>query len=394
MKLNLNLGIFQISAKDFWRENEYGGKATIYVLVFVITVQIFRRLFGLRLRRSDSSVRVLNASITDSSAIGISEIVSNSDLRNLIDDLDGKGSESQKWESVIEKSNNLIYYNAKCCKPKDGPLKYISVTTFENCSTELLRDFYLDNKYRKEWDKTLVEHEQLQVYEQNGTEIGRTIKKFPLLTPREYVLAWRVWEGTDKTLYCYMKDCDHPLAPPQKKYVRVGLFRSGWRIRKVPGRDACEIKMVHQEDAGLNIEMAKLAFAKGIWSYVCKMNMALRKYALIRPMSGRCSLELIQKVPLELEMTRLEGSSSSPGFRKDKREAKDKKFLKRPSKKFIANGLLLLGGAVCLSRSHYMLGAKLAMVCILNKLVKHQAPSSPSEAKRHAHVESSSRLSR
>lgn len=37
--------------------------------------------------------------------------------------------------------------------------------------------------------------------------------------------------------------------------------------------------MVHQEDAGLNVEMARLAFAKGIWSYVCKMDDALRKYS-------------------------------------------------------------------------------------------------------------------
>lgn len=47
----------------------------------------------------------------------------------------------------------------------------------------------------------------------------------------------------------------------------------------VPGRDACEIAMVHQEDAGLNSEMAKLAFSKGIWSYICKMDAALWKYS-------------------------------------------------------------------------------------------------------------------
>lgn len=40
--------------------------------------------------------------------------------------------------------------------------------------------------------------------------------------------------------------------------------------------------MFHQEDAGLNTEMAKLGFAKGIWSYVCKMENALSKYPTIR----------------------------------------------------------------------------------------------------------------
>ena len=76
---------------------------------------------------------------------------------------------------------------------------------FENCTMEVLRDFYMDNEYRKQWDKTVVEHEQLQVDRTNGTEIGCTIKKFPLLTPREYVLAWRMWEGKDKTFYCFIK---------------------------------------------------------------------------------------------------------------------------------------------------------------------------------------------
>lgn len=50
------------------------------------------------------------------------------------------------------------------------------------------------------------------------------------------------------------------------------------KFATVPGRNACEIHMFHQEDAGLNAEMAKLAFSKGIWSYVCKMENALRKY--------------------------------------------------------------------------------------------------------------------
>lgn len=86
-----------------------------------------------------------------------------------------------------------------------GPLKYLSFTRFEKCCTELLRDFYMDNEYRKQWDKTVIFHNQLQVNEISGTEVGRTIKKFPLFTPREYVLAWRVWEGHDKTFYCFIK---------------------------------------------------------------------------------------------------------------------------------------------------------------------------------------------
>jgi hypothetical protein len=63
----------------------------------------------------------------------------------------------------------------------------------------------MDNEYRMEWDNTVTKHEQLQYDENSGVEVGRTIKKFPLLTPREYILAWRVWEANDKSFYCFIK---------------------------------------------------------------------------------------------------------------------------------------------------------------------------------------------
>ncbi|XP_021681660.2 uncharacterized protein LOC110665725 isoform X2 [Hevea brasiliensis] len=311
----------------------------------------------------------------------ISELVSETDLKILIENLDEKLTKNEKWENVIDKSNNLLSYSAKCCKPKDAPLKYLSVTVFENCSPEIVRDFYMDNDYRKQWDKALVEHKQLDVDKTNGTEVGRTIKKFPFLTPREYILAWRLWEGKDKTFYCFIKECEHPLAPQQRKYLRVGFFRSGWRIGKVPGRNACEIKMWHQEDAGLNVEMAKLAFARGIWSYVCKMDNALHKYNAFSHLQmgpAVTALSLIQKVPPGLEqMDIVVDTPANPavitmdGLLTDVN--KERKFLKKPSRKVLANGLLLIGGVICLSRGHSNLGVKVAMAYILTKLRKHNA---------------------
>lgn len=59
----------------------------------------------------------------------------------------------------------------------------------------------------------------------------------------------------------------------------------------------------------------------------------------------------------------------------DTGEAKEKKFLRRPSKKIVANGLLLLGGVIFLSRGHSSLGAKVALAYILTKLRKHDALS-------------------
>ncbi|KAI3977851.1 hypothetical protein MKX01_036691 [Papaver californicum] len=381
------LGGFLFLDEKFRKGNSPKVWFTILALGFILLFQFLKAFINNRY--NNRSVQVISTSGTTSvlpnSQTSISRIVSDADLRNLINELDEKNEENVEWVNVVDKRNSNVTYNVKSCKPKDGPLKYLSVTVFENCSTEVLRDFYMDNEYRKQWDKMIVEDDQLQIDDISGVEFGRTIKKFPLLTPREYVLAWRMWEGKDKTFYCFIKECENALVPRQKKYVRVGVFRSGWRIKKVPGRNACEIKLVHQEDAGLNVEMAKLAFSKGIWNYVCKMDAALRKYSpTAQPQSSsvKNAVTLMRKVPPELETTTettdrsLASTSTGSIVRQGTEEVNQKKkLIRKPSKKTIANGLLLLGGIVCLSRGHSALGAKIAMACILKKLAKHGNPA-------------------
>ncbi|MCL7045429.1 hypothetical protein MKW94_013508 [Papaver nudicaule] len=379
---------FLILDEKFWNGGNSQKKVwfTILALGFILLFQFLRGFIKNRNRSvqvtSTTETTTGTTSLGPNSQTSISGIVSDADLRYLINELDEKGEENVKWDSVVDKRNSNVTYNVKSCKPKDGPLKYLSVTIFENCSTEVLRDFYMDNEYRKQWDKMIVEDDQLQIDDISGVEMGRTVKKFPLLTPREYVLAWRMWEGKDKTFYCFIKECENALVPRQKKYVRVGLFRSGWRIKKVPGRNACEIKLVHQEDAGLNVEMAKLAFARGIWGYVGKMDTALRKYSPIarsKLSSVKNAVTLMQKVPPELETITettdcsLHASTSSGSIvRQGIEEVNEKKkLIRKPSRKTVANGLLLLGGLVCLSRGQSSLGAKIAMACILRKLAKH-----------------------
>ena len=48
----------------------------------------------------------------------IPEIVSDSDLKFLVDNLDKKLNEDEKWENVIDKKTNFLSYKAKCCKLK------------------------------------------------------------------------------------------------------------------------------------------------------------------------------------------------------------------------------------------------------------------------------------
>ncbi|XP_057769269.1 uncharacterized protein LOC130989323 [Salvia miltiorrhiza] len=357
----------------------YGWTWTLCVLLFISVC----RFLSIRRRRRRHARPPITSSFPAAAPLRTPPVISDADLKNLMDELDeSKCLGSNIWENVIDKSCNSISYRAKCCKPKDGvgPLKYLSVTTFEDCSVDVVLDFYMDSDYRMQWDKTVVKHQQLQLDQASATEFGRTIKKFSsLLTPREYVLAWKLWRGTDGSFYCFSKECEHPLAPKDRKFVRVAVFRSGWRIRKVPGRNACEIRMVHQEDARLNVEMAKLAFAKGIWSYVCKMDDALRKYSVKNQHElgsvGGARLS-IQKVPAEFEVT--DNSISTVDEEKavvsgNQHRSNKTKLRRMPSSKLIANGLVLLGGAICLSRGHSSLGSKVAMAYLLTKLTKRGA---------------------
>ncbi|KAL3632179.1 hypothetical protein CASFOL_025163 [Castilleja foliolosa] len=387
----------------FWRENKIMGgdadgctwKWTVAILLLIFTCRLLTSRFRSLFRRPPSSVSVSVKPKSDDASLPslrTSGIICDLDLKNLINELDEKNN-TLSWENVIDKSTDSISYQAKCCKPKDEPLKYMSVTTFEDCSVELLLNFYMDNSYRMQWDKTVVQHQQLQLDHGSGTEFGRTVKKFPFLTPREYVLAWKIWQGMDGSFYCFSKECEHPLAPKEKRCVRVAVFRSGWRIRKVPGRNACEIRVVHQEDAGLNVEMAKVAFAKGIWSYVRKMNDALRKYSVggqhqVNSAVGAYMSLPIQKVPPEYDEVmdnKISTVNSSPTVNDHlgtcRPEAR-KKLANWPSSKLIANGLVIIGGVVFLSRGHSSLGTKVAMAYFLSKLTKHAASSN--NASKHA----------
>ncbi|WOG89429.1 hypothetical protein DCAR_0208667 [Daucus carota subsp. sativus] len=370
-------------------ESRIAGESLIYTAGVVLFILICRFITALRklyfsnpriapghpIRRSSSN----NTASPSSQQLGNSSIISDSDLRTLINNLDGRLTDgTEKWENVIEKSNSRLSYSAKCCKPKDSPLKYMSVTVFEDCSAQLLKDFYMDNSYREQWDNTLIEQNLLQAGDRDGVEIGRLVKKFPLLTAREYVLAWKLWEKEEDTYYCISKDCEHSLAPRQKKYVRVKYLRSGWMIRK--GKNACEIRMIHQEDAGLNPDMAKLAFAKGIWRYITKMDDALRKYSVINNIQISSAVnanDFVQKVPTAVgtldssnARAKREFSAESSDNRQVTEELNSRRSSRRPSCKLVTNSLILLGGVICLSRGRPNLGAKVAMSYILTKLAK------------------------
>ncbi|URD94906.1 zinc finger CCCH-type containing 14 [Musa troglodytarum] len=306
-----------LALDDLWRKSAGGGWATAVVMLLV-SWQLLRLLFCCR-----RPVAISGAYFRGGSSARVANLITDADLRDLMISLEGKPKRNERWEDLIDKSSNLVSYKAKFFRPKDGPLKFYSVTTFEKCSAELLRDFYMDNQYRKKWDNIVIHHEQLQV----------------------------------------------------KLSVAV------------PGRDACEMTLVHQEDAGINIELVKVGFAKGIWSYVSKMNSALREYSSCSPihLTPVSTLHrLIKKIPPELEanaetsVEEVPKRSSSVSGRRSRANISQKKPSRTPKRWILANGLLLLGGIICLSRGRRSttIGTQLAMPCILKKLMKHGTESS------------------
>lgn len=48
----------------------------------------------------------------------ISTLVSDGDLKGLIEKLGERNEDAEIWENVIQKSNPHVSYTAKCCKPK------------------------------------------------------------------------------------------------------------------------------------------------------------------------------------------------------------------------------------------------------------------------------------
>ena len=61
----------------------------------------------------------------------------------------------------------------------------------------------------------------------------------------------------------------------------------------------------------------------------------------------------------------------------DGEECTEKRMRRKPSKKLIANGLILVGGVICLARGHPNFSAKVAMAFVLSKLTKRRQIKDP-----------------
>lgn len=92
------------------------------------------------------------------------------------------------------------------CWQDGSPTEYKSWTRFYGCTAQRLCAFYLDCEHLASWETMVKSYASLEFDAQTGHEVGRMVKKYPLCSPREYVLAWRVWrgpsDGPTATYYC------------------------------------------------------------------------------------------------------------------------------------------------------------------------------------------------
>uniref|UniRef100_A0A2P2MQX8 Uncharacterized protein LOC103327463 n=1 Tax=Rhizophora mucronata TaxID=61149 RepID=A0A2P2MQX8_RHIMU len=125
------------SLREFWVENESGnnngsgfllgygyGWSTLLALLFIFLFHSAKRLFFSPerhvVRVPSSSTQAISSAphASVNPQFRIPEIILDSDLKFLIENLDEKPIKNEKWENVIEKKSNLLSYVAKCCKPK------------------------------------------------------------------------------------------------------------------------------------------------------------------------------------------------------------------------------------------------------------------------------------
>lgn len=360
-------------------------------------------------------------------------LINVADLKLLLRHLDGvQGGMAEEcgWTHVMEKESSSVQYTAYRRDPENGgPTEYLSCTTFENCTPDLLRDFYMDSEFLVEWDATARAYRRLHVCDRTGVETGYFVKKYPFCAPREYVLAWRLWRDGLGTHYCITKGVEHPEAPRLHSPKRVDHYHSSWQIQKVPGRHATRIVMRFSEDIGMQRDMAKMVFRRSVWGYIKNTDAQLRVFAARKPQppAGSSAVSLAQPVPWNLlrasQQVRpsdigSEGAEAGPESKWQRTIGphprcapegaappapasetrigappagshqfdlgalghSNVRWMRRPIarrgiRKRVATACLVIGGAVFMTHGAVPVAARLAIACVINSLVNKRKAS-------------------
>ncbi|TQD98975.1 hypothetical protein C1H46_015445 [Malus baccata] len=287
---------------------------------------------------------------------GSSGHVNNEDLRHicqLVEEKDG----GPAWIHMMDRSTPTMRYQAWRRDPETGPPQYRSSTIYEDCTPELLRDFFWDDEFRVKWDDMLVHASTLEECPTTGTMLVHWVRKFPFFcSDREYLIGRRIWEA-GRTYYCVTKGVPSSAVPRRDKPRRVDLYYSSWCIRAVESKrgdgqlTACEILLYHHEDMGIPWELAKLGVRQGMWGAVKKIEPGVRAYQKERaseaPLS-RCAYMAQINTKVSADYLRSVENSTGDSMvveKSDKLDSSDK-----PEGKSIPK-LLVVGGAIALACS-------------------------------------------
>ncbi|KAB2608959.1 hypothetical protein D8674_012127 [Pyrus ussuriensis x Pyrus communis] len=282
--------------------------------------------------------------------------VNNEDLRHicqLVEEKDG----GPAWIHMMDRSTSTMRYQAWRRDPETGPPQYRSSTIYEDCTPELLRDFFWDDEFRVKWDDMLVHASTLEECPTTGTMLVHWVRKFPFFcSDREYLIGRRIWES-GRIYYCVTKGVPSSAVPRRDKPRRVDLYYSSWCIRAVESKrgdgqlTACEILLYHHEDMGIPWELAKLGVRQGMWGAVKKIEPGLRAYQKERaseaPLS-RCAYMAQINTKVSADYLRSVENSTGDSMVVEKSEKLDSSD--KPEGKSIPK-LLVVGGAIALACS-------------------------------------------
>eukprot|EP00250_Pteridium_aquilinum_P013552 c21414_g1_i1 orf=118-1095(+) len=234
---------------------------------------------------SDTSKQVKNALITDKDRLEL--------------DMCLQSEEGGGWHEVLYKNEPTMEYSLLSRKTKGGATQYLSTTRYKYIEdTTQVKNFMIDNDYKKESDKTYVTIESLDLEPNTGIEYLHVIKKYDVIGYREYVLASKLWEKEiDKSFYSVTKACTHKKAP-KAEHTLVTNYLSGWKISKAK-KGGCEVKLLHQEDLkSTSVTLFKDMFKSQLFAYVVENEKRLQDYMKKKrkPKEERSATSLAQKI--------------------------------------------------------------------------------------------------
>lgn len=272
----------------------------------------FSTVCGLRRTRSGSSTSIEHGSQEGGLAMSNQESVGTGlngsaieveDLQQFYLKLHHKDG-GPPWEFLMEHSIPGMTYQAWRRDPQEGPTEYRSRQVFENATPEILRDFFLDDEFRHEWDDLIKSAYCLEGCKETGESVAHWVKKFPFFcSNREYVISRRIFECRG-VFFCITKAVSHLAVPIKKRPRRVDVYTSCWCIQADESSEsgACEVTFVHSEDMLIQRDLAKIGVRRGIWPLVKKMEPGLRKYQAHRGSSSTMSFsasmaQLVTSIP-------------------------------------------------------------------------------------------------